>query len=106
MLQRLDDRPHARAERTLDHDGIAGTDRGQNLRLESARLLCITAAAAGGKALPQGFHQRAAAEYEIDRISRHRLDQAAMQCAAARTEFQHIAEDGDAPAVRTDLRLA
>ena len=32
-LQRLDDRSHPRAERALDHDGVARTDGGEHMRL-------------------------------------------------------------------------
>ena len=80
-LQRLDDGRHARAERALDHDDIAGTDRGQHLRLERGRVLCIAAAAAGGKSLPQRLHQRPAAEHEIDRIGGDRRRRAP-RCSA------------------------
>ncbi len=52
-LQRLDDGRHARAERAFDHDDVAGTDRGHHLRFERGGVLCIAAAAAGGKSLPQ-----------------------------------------------------
>ena len=75
-LQRLDDGRHARAERALDHDGVAGADRGQHLRFERGRVLCIAAAAARGKSLPQRVHQRPAAEHQIDRIGQHRIDAA------------------------------
>ena len=34
LLQRLDNRRHARAERALDHDDVAGADGGQHLRFE------------------------------------------------------------------------
>ena len=73
-MQRLDDGRRARAERALDHDDVAGTDRGQHLRLERGGVLCIAATAADGKSLPKGPHQRPAAEHQIDRIRQHRLD--------------------------------
>src|SRR5262249_7142892 len=61
-LQRLDDRPHPRSERALDHDGIARTDSGDHIGLQRARALRIAAPALRGKGLPQRTHEGAAAE--------------------------------------------
>ena len=44
-LQRLDDAPHARPKRTLDHHGIACGDGFENLRFKCGRALRIAAAA-------------------------------------------------------------
>ena len=52
------------------------------------------------------MHQRTATEYQIDRIGDDGVGEAAMQRPAFRAEFEHVAEDGNAAAARTDRRLA
>src|ERR1700719_1397133 len=58
LFQRGDYCFHLRAERTLDHDGIAGANGGEDLRLKIRRAIGIAAAFAGGKGVPQVVHQR------------------------------------------------
>ena len=104
-LQRLDDGRHARTEGALDHDGVAGTDRGQHLRLERGGVPCIAAATAGGKGLPQGPHQRPATEHQVNRVGDYRFEQAAVQRSPARPQFEHVAKHGDTPSLRSDRCL-
>src|SRR5580704_17056964 len=52
------------------------------------------------------MHQRTAAEYQIDGIGLDRRGETAMQRLALRPQFEHVAEDGNAPALRPDRRLA
>ena len=65
-FQRLDDRPHFRAQRTFHHHRVAGADGGEHGRLQPRRGLGIAAPAAGGKGLPQRVHQRPTAKHQVD----------------------------------------
>ena len=105
-FQRLDDRPHFRAQRALHHHRVAGAEACEHGRLQRRRGLGIAAPRAGGKSLPERAHQRAGAVHEIDPGGGDRLGQSACKAAPCVAEFQHVAEHGDAAAARADRRLA
>src|SRR5579872_882435 len=104
LFERGDNGFHLRAERTLDHDGVAGANGGEKLRFEIRRAIGIAAPLAGGKGVPQVAHQRATTIHEINVIGLDGVIQAGMQLRAGRPQFKHIAEDGDAPSLRANLR--
>jgi len=56
--------------------------------------------------LPEGGHQRAGAEHEIDLVLSDGLDQVPVQLGAGGAELQHVAEHGDAASMRAKRRLA
>src|SRR6202140_4701735 len=106
LLERIDYRFHLRAERSLDHDNIAGAYRGDGLGFETGRALGIAAPFTRGKRVPQVAHQRTTTIHQIDVIGLDGLIETAMQRGAGWAEFEHIAEHRDAPAVRADRSAA
>ena len=73
-LQRLDDGRHPRAERSLDHDGVARLDGGEHAAVRAPPRSRHSRPGGWREGLPQRAHQRTAAEDEIDpvRDARHR----------------------------------
>ena len=106
MFQCLDDRAHLRAQRALHHDRVAGADGVEHGRLQFRRGLGIAALAQRGKGLPERVHQGPGTEDEVDLGGFQRRRQAPVQAFALGAEFQHVAEHGDAAALRPDRRLA
>src|ERR1700753_4499816 len=58
LFERVHNRLHLRAERSLDHDGIAGANGRDRLNLKCRRALGIAAPLARGKGVPQITHPR------------------------------------------------
>src|SRR6516164_8403723 len=94
-LQRADDHPHPRAQRSLDHYGITSPEGGKQLRLEGLRVFRVAAAALARKRLPERTHKWTAAEHQIDAVREHDLGQILMKSGAAGAKLEHIAEHRD-----------
>src|ERR1700683_1052513 len=58
LFERVDNRFHLRAQRSLDHDRIAGANRPDRLGFETSSTLGIASPFARGKGIPQIAHQR------------------------------------------------
>ena len=91
-LQRLDDRTHAGAERSLDHDGVAAANGGEHLRLERGGGLGIAAPAARREAPPTG-RASAARSRTPDRRRARPPARPSPRCSSAplRPELEHVA---------------
>src|SRR6516162_5146828 len=105
LFERVDYCFHLRAERALDHDGVADPDGGDDLGFEIRRAIGIAAPLARGKGVPQVLHLRTTTIHEVDVIGLDGVIETAMQLGAARTQFEHVAEHRDPPAVRADFGL-
>src|ERR1700720_3024529 len=79
----FDDPRHAGAERSFDHDAVTGSRGSEHVSFELRRGRRVAASPLRGKRLPQGSHQRTAAEREIDIVFLDAVGEAAVQLAAA-----------------------
>ena len=95
-LKSLDQRPHAAAERALDHDRIPGAYPGNKGGRKLLGGLGIGTPAAGRQSLVQRAHQLAAGKDNIYPGGVNRSRELLVQFPALRTELQHVAEDRDA----------
>src|SRR4029079_5258986 len=98
-LKGLDQRPHAAAERPLDHDHVPRPYRSYKLRGKLLGGLGVSTAAVRRQRLVKWSHQLAAGKDYIYACPLNAIGESFVKFLPLGPELEHVAEHGDAPRV-------